>query len=200
MLQGDPISTLTRSKFLPTPCTYGFRVLLLLCLAVKHYSMSQSHPICNRALAKACVKMFILITRTHLPVSKRPTVTTLRATAISAKQLLFPVAGQKGSDVSAREATKKVVAATKQMHALEAVLQDIHVLPLHAPQDASAKLQASDENAKSVAAEAGPWAARNTIVRDVLNELTNAAHKSRRTRLQGIPRAVLEHRGSPSKQ
>lgn len=117
-------------------------------------------------------------------------------TGIAATPFLFyVVAGQKGSDVSAREATKKLVAATKQMHALQAVLQDIHVVS----PDAVTKLQASDENAKSVAAEAGPWAAKNTIVRDVLNELTNAAHKSRRTRLQGVSHVVQEHKGSPSR-
>lgn len=117
-------------------------------------------------------------------------------TGISATPFsLHVVAGQKGSDVSAREATKKLVAATKQIHALQAVLQDIHVVS----PDAVAKLQAPDENAKSVAAEAGPWAAKNTIVRDVLNELTNAAHKSRRTRLQVVPHAVSEHNGTPSR-
>ena len=85
------------------------------------------------------------------------------------------------------------------MHALQAVLQDIHGVTAAVSQDAGAetKLQASDENAKSAAAEAGPWAARNTIVRDVLNELTNAAQKSRRTRLQGIPHA---DKGSPARQ
>lgn len=107
-------------------------------------------------------------------------------------------AGQKGSDVSAREATKKLVAATKQMHALQAVLQDIHGVTATIPQDTGvdSKLPASDENAKSAAAEAGPWAARNTIVRDVLNELTNAAQKARRTRLPGIPHA---DKGSPAR-
>ena len=109
------------------------------------------------------------------------------------KILLF--AGQKGSDVSAREATKKLVAATKQMHALQAVLQDIHGVTAAMSQ----KLQASDENAKFEAAEAGPWAAKNTIVRDVLNELTNAAQKSRRKRLQGIAHAAFEHKGNPTK-
>ena len=88
-----------------------------------------------------------------------------------------------------------MVAATKQMHALQAVLQDIHGVTTAVPQDVwvESKLQASDENARSVAAEAGPWAAKNTIVRDVLNELTNAAQKSRRKRLQGLAHAAMEH-------
>lgn len=86
------------------------------------------------------------------------------------------------------------------MHALQAVLQDIHGVTAGMSQDAwvESKL-ASDENIKSVAAEAGPWAAKNTIVRDVLNELTNAAQKSRRTRLQGTSHAAIEYKGSPAK-
>ena len=91
-------------------------------------------------------------------------------------------AGQKGSDVSAREATKKLVAATKQMHALQAVLQDVHASV--SSSDATSggldgRSQHADECLRSAAAEAGPWAAKNTIVRDVLNELTNAAQTSR---------------------
>ena len=87
------------------------------------------------------------------------------------------------------------------MHALQAVLQDLHGVSPIMSQDpwAEAKLQASDEHAKAVAAEAGPWAAKNTIVRDVLNELTNAAQKSRRTRLQGVAHPVLTHKGSPAR-
>ncbi len=98
------------------------------------------------------------------------------------KQLESVATGQKGSDVSAREATRKLVAATKQMHALNAILQDVHaseVGPQHASEATDRKLQSSDENAISAAAAAGPWAAKNTIVRDVLHELTNAAQKSR---------------------
>ncbi len=110
------------------------------------------------------------------------------------------VAGQKGSDVSAREATKKLVAATKQMHALQAVLQDIHISDSSWPQHTGGavveKVQSSDENARSAAAEAGPWAAKNTIVRDVLNELTNAAQKSR-TRLRIVSQQTAPgHKGS----
>lgn len=94
-----------------------------------------------------------------------------------------------------------MVAATKQMHALQAVLQDIHGVTTAVLQDVwvESKLQASDGNARSVAAEAGPWAAKNTIVRDVLNELTNAAQKSRRKRLQGLAHAAMEHKASPIK-
>ena len=93
------------------------------------------------------------------------------------------VAGQKGSDVSAREATRKLVAATKQMHALQAVLEDVHGLVAlgseHTGAATERKLQGAEENARS--AEPGSWAAKNTIVRDVLNELTNA--QKARTRL-----------------
>lgn len=98
------------------------------------------------------------------------------------KQLEFVATGQKGSDVSAREATRKLVAATKQMHALHAILQDVHASefrPQNASEATDEKVQSSDENARSAAAAAGPWAAKNTIVRDVLHELTNAAQKSR---------------------
>ena len=91
-------------------------------------------------------------------------------------------AGQKGSDVSAREATKKLVAAAKQMHALQAVLQDVHASVSCSDGTSGAfdgKAPNADESVRSAAAEAGPWAAKNTIVRDVLNELTNAAQTSR---------------------
>ena len=90
-------------------------------------------------------------------------------------------AGQKGSDVSAREATKKLVAAAKQMHALQAVLGDVHDASSTESVGTAPKETVSSliENASSAAAQAGPWAARNTIVRDVLNELTNAANRSR---------------------
>lgn len=86
------------------------------------------------------------------------------------------------------------------MHALQAVLQDVHGVTDAVSQAAwvESKPQALDENAKSVATDAGPWAAKNTIVRDVLNELTNTAQKSRR-RLQGIPQAAIKHSGSPAK-
>jgi len=97
-------------------------------------------------------------------------------------QLESVATGQKGSDVSAREATRKLVAATKQMHALHAILQDVHASefgPQNASEATDKKLQSSDQNARSAAAAAGPWAAKNTIVRDVLHELTNAAQKSR---------------------
>ena len=97
-------------------------------------------------------------------------------------QLESVATGQKGSDVSAREATRKLVAATKQMHALHAILQDVHASEFgqqNASDATDKKLQSSDENARSAAAAAGPWAAKNTIVKDVLHELTNAAQKSR---------------------
>ena len=86
------------------------------------------------------------------------------------------------------------------MHTLQAVLHDVHAAatPLQGAVN-DVKTQLSDENAKSVAAEAGPWAAKNTIVRDVLNELTNAAQKSRRIRLQGVYHTAVEQRGSPAR-
>ncbi|KAA6419435.1 MAG: abnormal spindle-like microcephaly-associated protein [Trebouxia sp. A1-2] len=114
--------------------------------------------------------------------------------------------GQKGSDVSAREATRKLVAATKQMHALHAILQDVHaseVGPQKASEATDKKLQSSDEDARSAAAAAGPWAAKNTIVRDVLHELTNAAQKSRtkhRYSAHQISAGQLVTSASPAKQ
>lgn len=93
------------------------------------------------------------------------------------------------------------MAATKQMHALQAVLHDIHAAATIAQGAVrDVKTQLPDENAKSVAAEAGPWAAKNTIVRDVLSELTNAAQKYRKTRLQGVYHTTVEQRGSPVRQ
>ena len=38
----------------------------------------------------------------------------------------MPNAGQKGSDASAREATRKLVAATRQLHSLQQVLDALH--------------------------------------------------------------------------
>ena len=102
--------------------------------------------------------------------------------------------GQKGSDVSAREATKKLVAATKQMHALQAVLQVIHDAV-----NTDKKSHSADESARCAAAEAGPWAAKNTIVRDVLNELTNLAQKTRKTRMLGVSDIGVNERRSPDK-
>lgn len=61
------------------------------------------------------------------------------------------------------------MSATKQAHALQAVLGLVH-----ATDEAWSEAQP-----KSTAAAAGPWAARNVIVRDVLNELTNAARSTK---------------------
>ena len=118
--------------------------------------------------------------------------------------------GQKGSDVSAREATKKLVSATKQMHALQAVLQDIlgakQATAQH-QQHLDPRQQSSDESGSAMAEQAGPWAAKNTIVKDVLRELTNASRQSR-TRLQtgsqhrsaAAVTGQLTYRHSPKKQ
>ena len=92
--------------------------------------------------------------------------------------------------MSAREATRKLVSATKQMHALQAVLQDMHGEDQSAhqqPGDTKVLGLSSDENANTVAEQAGPWAAKNTIVKDVLRELTNASRHSRK-RLQSSSR------------
>ena len=110
-------------------------------------------------------------------------------------QFIRYLTGQKGSDVSAREATKKLVSATKQMHALQAVLQDIHgasMVTAQQQQHLEPRMQSSDENGSAMAEQAGPWAAKNTIVKDVLRELTNATRQSR-TRLQA---GSLHHTGA----
>lgn len=95
------------------------------------------------------------------------------------------------------------MSATKQAHALHAVIGLIH-----ATKDATshaAQSSQSEEHAKSTAVAAGPWAAKNTIVRDVLNELTNAMHapKQRRTNVvkltkQDVPK--VGNRSSPKKR
>ena len=109
-------------------------------------------------------------------------------------QFMRCLTGQKGSDVSAREATKKLVSATKQMHALQAVLQDIHGASMVTAQQQhlEPRVQSSDENGSAMAEQAGPWAAKNTIVKDGLRELTNASRQSR-TRLQA---GSLVHTGA----
>lgn len=68
-------------------------------------------------------------------------------------------AGQKGSDRSAKEATRKVVAATRQLAALEAVLNAL-----------GARIPLGKEDA-AVGREGVKCIGKNTIVRDVLNEI-----------------------------
>lgn len=143
---------------------------------------------------------------THTATCHRYRVQQLYPCMNLQKQLDSVATGQKGSDVSAREATRKLVAATKQMHALHAILQDVHaseVGPQKASEATDKKLQSSDEDARSAAAAAGPWAAKNTIVRDVLHELTNAAQKSRtkhRYSAHQISAGQLVTSASPAKQ
>ncbi|KAK9814207.1 hypothetical protein WJX72_002306 [[Myrmecia] bisecta] len=82
--------------------------------------------------------------------------------------------GQKGSDVSAREATRKMVAATRQLRALQQVLTALGVTN----SEAQAVLATIDDLKSSGASCATPmWAARNTIVRDALNEISNRRGK-----------------------
>ena len=67
-------------------------------------------------------------------------------------------AGQKGSDRSAKEATRKVVAATRQLASLEAVLNVLGARITLGKEDAG-----GGGNAKCIG--------KNTIVRDVLSEI-----------------------------
>lgn len=76
-------------------------------------------------------------------------------------------AGQKGSDRSAKEATRKVVVLSRQLTALEAVLT-----PLGG--DPALTVSMTKEEAVPQARGEGPeWTAKNIIVRDVLNEIGN---------------------------
>ena len=109
---------------------------------------------------------------------------------------LYLAAGQKGSDVSAREATRRLVSATKQAHALQRMLGSIHA---EANGQASTQSKSTEEQAKATAAAAGPWAAKNTIVRDVLNELTNATRAPRQTRSK-VSKQDVAKRTTPRKQ
>lgn len=66
------------------------------------------------------------------------------------------------------------------MHAIQAVLQDVHhALALTGQQCGDAKTESPDENVNTTAERAGPWAAKNTIVKDVLRELTNASRRTK---------------------
>ena len=73
-------------------------------------------------------------------------------------------AGQKGSDVSARESTRKIVAASRQLEALQSILNALGVAP------ASSTQQPPIQNNRVNEAY---WTPKNTIVRDVLNEIGN---------------------------
>lgn len=77
-------------------------------------------------------------------------------------------AGQKGSDVSAREATRKIVAASRQLNALHSILDT-----LGQPMHNDSFLQTPMRNNKVNKAY---WTPKNTIVRDVLNEIGNQQH------------------------
>ena len=79
------------------------------------------------------------------------------------QHLSHMLAGQKGSDVSAREATRKIVAARRQLALLASVLHAAGIAPSH---ELSAAAAADD-----AARVHGP---RNTIVRSVLKGLHRA--------------------------
>ena len=74
-------------------------------------------------------------------------------------------AGQKGSDVSARESTRKIVAASRQLEALHSILQALDV-----PLLSTGSIQTPMKNNRVNKAY---WTPKNTIVRDVLNEIGN---------------------------
>jgi hypothetical protein len=93
----------------------------------------------------------------------------------------FGLAGQKGSDVSAREATLKLVAASSQLKALQRVLTAL-----------GADVGLEPPGAHSETAEDGAtWIPRNTIVRDVFQELGNVATPASHAR------AALVRRSGP---
>ena len=73
-------------------------------------------------------------------------------------------AGQKGSDVSARDSTRKIVAASRQLEALQSILRALGVSPI------SSSEQPPIQNNRVNTAH---WTPKNTIVRDVLNEIGN---------------------------
>lgn len=82
--------------------------------------------------------------------------------------------GQKGSDVSAREATRKIVAARRQLAAVRAVLAAAGLAPnkaeqaQHAAHAHGAGWTGSEDGDAAAGGQRGP---RNTIVRSVLRGL-----------------------------
>ena len=87
--------------------------------------------------------------------------------ALKGKVLIYfanPRVGQKGSDVSARDSTRKIVAASRQLEALQSILSSLGVSPL-----GTAEQQPIQNNRVNTAY----WTPKNTIVRDVLNEIGN---------------------------
>ncbi len=78
-------------------------------------------------------------------------------------------AGQKGSDVSAKEATRKIVSASRQLQALQALLTAVGAPVLSGKED-------SPQRGGPKSARAS-WVPRNTVVRDALNEIGNQARQ-----------------------
>ena len=66
--------------------------------------------------------------------------------------------------MSAREATRKIVSATRQLQVLHKVLSNV---------GAPAPNGGADESPLRSKADRASWAPRNTIVRDALNEIGN---------------------------
>ena len=83
--------------------------------------------------------------------------------------------------MTARETTKRLVSAAKQARALQAVLDSISA----ALSDSRPRRNMHEEEQGRITVTAGPWAAKNTIVRDVLNELTNATRVAKHVQLSG---------------
>lgn len=75
------------------------------------------------------------------------------------------IAGQKGSDVSARDSTRKIVAASRQLEALQSILKALGVPHIN-PNVEHPPIQNNRVNKAY-------WTPKNTIVRDVLNEIGN---------------------------
>ena len=76
-------------------------------------------------------------------------------------------AGQKGSDASAKEATRKIVAATRQLQYLHAILAAVG-MPVPSGKEESPPRGGAKSSRTS-------WVPRNTLVRDALNEIGNQA-------------------------
>ena len=67
--------------------------------------------------------------------------------------------------MSAREATRKIVSATRQLQVLHKILSNVG-----APAPSGG---AADESPLRAKTDRASWAPRNTIVRDALNEIGN---------------------------
>jgi len=83
---------------------------------------------------------------------------------------IYSCAGQKGSDASAKEATRKIVSASRQLQVLQAILTTVGVPILSGKEESPQK-----GGAKSARAS---WVPRNTVVRDALNEIGNQARQN----------------------